>query len=104
MTPLPVGRGTTTAIQGLSSYSSSQHWTPNRVRIQEGTWVKWVATSGTHTVVAYGGNWTYQRDLAQGASVTRRFPHAGTYRFRCSLHSSVVNGTCEGMCGRIVVR
>lgn len=96
-------RGGVTTIRALGSTYSSPHWAPTRVSIEEGWRVKWVARQLNHTVVAYGGNWHFRHALPQGASVTRRFADSGTYLFRCSIHSSVVNGVCDGMCGKIVV-
>ncbi len=97
-----VSRGTTTTIRGLSSYSTGPHWAPKRVSISHGARVRWVSASGHHVLVAYGG-WTLHHDLPQGASVTHRFASAGTYLFRCRLHSTLSNGICQGMCGRVVV-
>ena len=28
---------------------------------------------------------------------------AGTFLFRCTIHSTIVNGVCQGMCGKIIV-
>jgi hypothetical protein len=53
--------------------------------------------------VAYGGHWIFNRILPNGSSVTRRFLRRGTFLFRCTIHSRIVNGVCQGMCGRIVV-
>ena len=93
----------TTTIRGVGSTYSSPHWSPTRVRIQEGSRVRWRAVSFNHFVVAYGGNWTFRHALPQGTSVKRLFPDAGTFRFRCRIHSTLVNGSCQGMCGKIVV-
>ncbi len=102
-TAAPAPRGTVTTIRGLSDYYTSPHWSPKHATISHGDRVKWVATSGHHHIVAYGGNWTLNHDLPQGTSVTHRFGAAGTYLFRCSLHSTLTNGHCQGMCGKIVV-
>ncbi|MGZ6544892.1 MAG: cupredoxin domain-containing protein [Acidimicrobiia bacterium] len=96
-------RGTTTTIRGVGSTYTTPHWSPTHVRIDHGTRVKWVAASYDHVLVAYGGNWTFTHQLPQGSSVTRRFPTAGTFLFRCRIHSSLVNGVCQGMCGKVVV-
>lgn len=96
-------RGTTTTIRGVGSTYSSPHWSPKRVSIEEGSRVKWLAVSFNHVLAAYGGNWTFHHSLPQGASVRKRFPDAGTYLFRCTIHSTLVNGDCQGMCGKIVV-
>jgi plastocyanin len=96
-------RGTTTTIRGVGSTYTSPHWSPTHVRIAHGTRVKWVAASYNHVLVAYGGNWTFTHHLPHGSSVTRRFPTAGTFLFRCRIHSTLVNGVCRGMCGKVVV-
>jgi plastocyanin len=92
----------TTTISGVGSAYGSSHWTPARVRIDRGSRVKWIAASYDHVLAAYGDNWTYSRPLAQGQSVTRRFGHAGIFRFRCTVHSTLVDGQCQGMCGKII--
>ena len=35
--------------------------------------------------------------------MTRTFNQSGTFRYYCTIHGSVSNGNCSGMCGRIVV-
>lgn len=93
-----------TTIRGVGSAYGSSRWTPNHATINHGGRVKWVASSYDHVLAAYGGNWTFRHALPQGSSVTRRFAHAGTFRFRCTVHSSVIDGRCQGMCGKVVVR
>ena len=79
------------------------HWSPTTVRISTGDTIKWKAVSGTHTVTAYGSNWHFNHDLATGQVEDRRFTHAGTFKFRCTIHSTLTNGVCSGMCGKVVV-
>lgn len=79
------------------------HWSPTTVRISRGDTIKWKAVSGTHTVTAYGSNWTFNHDLATGQVEDRTFRQAGTFRFRCMFHSTLTNGHCTGMCGKVVV-
>ena len=69
-----------------------------------GDHIKWLAVYGHHVVVAYGHRWHFFHRLPEGSSVTHPFPTAGTYRFRCQIHSRIVDGHCSGMCGKIVVR
>ncbi len=78
-------------------------WSPTTVRISAGDTIKWKAVSGTHTVTSYRTNWHFNLSLAQGATVSHRFSHAGTFRFRCMIHSTLTNGVCSGMCGKVVV-
>jgi plastocyanin len=80
------------------------HWSPTTVRISRGDTIRWRAVSGTHTVTAYGGNWTFNKDLSTGDVENRTFRRAGTFRFRCTIHSTLTNGNCSGMCGKVVVR
>ena len=90
-------------VRAEGDYYSSPHWAPKTSRIAPGTRVKWVAVTNDHRLVAYGGGWAFHSPLPQGSSASRRFGHAGTYLFRCQIHSSIANGRCQGMCGRIVV-
>jgi plastocyanin len=78
-------------------------WRPSSVDIARGDRVRWRAALGTHTVRAFGGNWTYFRTINQGESVARRFRTRGTFRFFCTIHGDVAAGRCTGMCGRVLV-
>lgn len=81
----------------------STRWSPTTVRISAGDRIRWKAVSNSHTVTAYGGGWHFDGSLASGQVLRHRFAHAGTFRFRCQFHSSLVNGVCSGMCGKVVV-
>ena len=84
---------------------AGRSWSPSIVRMSRGGAVRWLATSGSHFVRAYGGNWTYSHSLPAGSTTpARTFNRVGTYRFYCTIHGSVVGGVCSGMCGKIVVR
>jgi len=91
----------TVLIRGIGT-----QWSPITTNILRGGSVRWkAATGGPHQVKAWGGNWTFQsRILQNGAStLARTFSTRGTFRFYCTFHGRIVNGVCEGMCGRIVV-
>jgi plastocyanin len=96
------GRGTparaTKTVRAVVS-----HWSPTTVRISTGDVIKWRAVSGTHTVSAYGANWSFNKDLSTGDVEDRTFRRAGTFKFRCQFHSTLTNGHCSGMCGKVVV-
>lgn len=79
-------------------------WSPKVVRIVRGSAIRWKAASNTHTVTAYGGHWAFNRALPQGSSVRHRFTTTGVFKFRCTIHSQLMNGKCQGMCGKVVVR
>lgn len=82
---------------------SGRRWRPATVNIDRGDRVRWRGISGHHTVTAYGGNWSYNRQLHAGMSVSRRFNMRGTYRFRCMFHSTLSGSNCNGMCGKVRV-
>jgi len=83
-------------------------WTPTRRRIHRGDRIRWTnPTSVSHKVVAYGGNWSYDRTVPSGETIRKRFRRRGRFRFRCTIpgHSELsADGVCSGMCGRVVVR
>jgi plastocyanin len=81
----------------------STTWTPTTIRISRNDTIKWKAVTGTHTVTAYGGNWQFNHSLNVGSPVARRFTHTGTFKFRCTFHSSLSGNQCTGMCGKVVV-
>ena len=89
---------TTKVVRGVGT-----SWSPRVIRIASGTTIRWKAVSNSHTVTAYGGHWTFNRSLPQGSSIERRFKTQGTFLFRCRIHSQLVNGVCQGMCGKVVV-
>jgi plastocyanin len=83
-------------------------WRPAHLYITEGDTVVWAnPDSRRHNVVAYGGGWRFRRILDPGESVRRAFDEVRAggkpYRYRCTLHSAIVDGRCEGMCGLIHV-
>jgi plastocyanin len=101
--------GSIAAIAGPASAATvvrgrDSRWHPATVSIARGGAVRWKAVDVHHTVHSYGSNWSYSRDLPAGTSTSpRTFNRRGTFRFYCTIHGSVVGGTCSGMCGRVVV-
>ena len=98
-----VAEGATIARSTRVIRSSGTIWRPRVVKITKGTTVKWVATSLTHTVTSYRGPWHKNVTIATGQSTKFKFRKAGTYFFRCRFHSTLANGVCTGMCGKVVV-
>ena len=92
----------TVGVRGIFN-GTSYVWSPKTRSIVPGTIVRWRALDGSHNVKSRGANWSYFRSLPAGTSVTRTFNRRGTFRFYCTIHASVSNGVCSGMCGRIVV-
>jgi plastocyanin len=91
-----------TVIKGVST-TSGFRWKPHAVSVAKGTKVVWRAVDGTHTVTAWKGNWSKNTTIAQGTSTSFTFKRTGVYRFRCTFHSTLANGVCSGMCGRVTV-
>src|SRR5215831_14579101 len=89
-----------TVIKGVSTMSGFR-WKPPAVSVAKGTKVVWKAAVGTHTVTAWKGAWSKNTTIAQGASTSFTFKAAGVYHFRCLFHSTLVNGVCSGMCGKV---
>jgi plastocyanin len=76
---------------------------PAKVGVQHGTRVVWRGACATHTVTAYGGNWSKDVTISRGQTTGRTFKKAGLFKFRCRFHSTLSNGVCSGMCGRVRV-
>ena len=89
-------------VKGVSG-ASGFHWMPKTVNISHGTKVTWKAVTSSHTVTAYKGAWSKNTTINQGQSTSFTFNNPGVYKFRCRFHSSLVNGVCSGMCGKVVV-
>jgi plastocyanin len=97
-----VADAVTVGVRGI--FNGTRYvWSPKARDISRGTSVRWRAVDGSHNVKSRGANWSYFRSLPNGSSVTRTFNRRGTFRYFCTIHGSVSNGVCTGMCGRIVV-
>jgi plastocyanin len=88
--------------------AAAERWRPAHLFITVGDTVVWRNPDDRrHNVVAYGGGWRFNKTLDPGESVRRVFDEVRTggdpYQYRCTLHSSLVNGRCRGMCGLIHV-
>ena len=83
--------------------NGSNVFKPRRVEVPTGTRVVWKGVVGTHTVTAYGGNWSKNVTISAGETTARRFTSGGVYKFYCDIHGDVVGGVCSGMCGKVVV-
>jgi plastocyanin len=93
------------ATQTVGANASS--WTRPRLTIERGDTVKWTNNSvQTHSFQGYGGNWNKTGILTpQGDPITHKFRAAGTYKYRCTEHSTKFRGEpCEGMCGVVRVK
>jgi plastocyanin len=99
----PVSSAVVVKGVACSAYPLNFKWMPKITTVAKGTKVTWKAVSGSHTVTATSKNWSKKTTISQGQTTAFTFKTAGTYRFRCTFHSTVSNGTCSGMCGKVVV-
>ena len=84
--------------------TASDQWRKTHTYIGKGDRVIWKnPDSEDHDVTAYGGGWKLNETLSPGESVKKRFRKKGTFRYRCQLHSALVGGKCQGMCGFVHV-
>ena len=78
---------------------------PEVTRVPKRTKVVWKNTSErTHNVTATSGNWAKAATIPPDSATGFTFRQVGRYRYRCTIHSTLQNGKCTGMCGRVVVR
>ncbi len=78
-------------------------WAKVHTYIGKGDKVVWKnPTSDQHDVTFYRGS-RWSRQLAPGTRVKKRFKKKKTYLYRCVIHSGIVGGRCQGMCGFVHV-
>jgi plastocyanin len=79
-------------------------WKKLHTYIGKGDSVRWKnPDSEVHDVTAYSGRWKASATLNPGDSFKKRFKKKGTFGYRCAIHSGIVDGKCQGMCGLIHV-
>jgi plastocyanin len=78
-------------------------FSPKAVSVGKGTKVVWKSVCMSHTVTAYSKNWSKNVVLGQGQTTSRTFKTKGVFKFRCRFHSTLSNGKCSGMCGKVTV-
>jgi len=83
--------------------TGSQTFRPKKLQVGTGTRVVWKSVSGTHTVTAYSNNWSKNTTISTGDTTSFTFSNAGRYKYRCTFHSTLSNGVCTGMCGKVIV-
>jgi plastocyanin len=91
-------------VKGVAT-TNGPRWKPKAISIHTGTKVTWKAVSGPHTVSAYKGPWSKNTSLGKGDATSFTFKKKGVYKYRCLItgHSTLVNGVCSGMCGKVTV-
>jgi plastocyanin len=88
-----------------SSAPYDYRFVPKTANVAAGTRVTWKSMSGVHNIVSISRNWSKDSVFSPGSPTSYTFNRSGTYRYRCSYHSSYNSTTkvCTGQCGRIVV-
>jgi plastocyanin len=103
---VPASVADTVRVRATGSASEGWRWRPATRHAAKGDRVVWRnPTDRTHTVTAYSNNWSKNTQVGSGERTSKKFRRTGTYKYRCMVlgHSSLKNGRCTGMCGKIVV-
>jgi plastocyanin len=83
--------------------TSSDKWKKVHTYIGSGDKVTWKnPDSEMHDLTSYNGKWANET-LNPGDSFRKKFSKKKTYFYRCTIHSGIVGGKCQGMCGFIHV-
>lgn len=93
-----------TVVRGKQT-TSGFRWKPKLAEVTQGSRVVWRAVDFNHTVTSYGGGWSKNTAISEGEKTSFRFNNTGTFTYRCMVpgHSSLVDGVCSGMCGKVRV-
>jgi plastocyanin len=86
----PTGPTTPTTPTATNAVTVSDfQFSPANIQVSTGATVTWTWASGstTHNVTFSDG--TASPDLASGATYSRTFNTAGTFSYRCTIHSSM---------------
>ena len=86
--------------------TATNRWNPDFQHITKGEKIRWknpAANQRTHVVKSYGGNWNKNVTLQAGEGTGKRFNRTGSFKYRCTIHSSMSGGECNRMCGLIHV-
>jgi plastocyanin len=82
---------------------SGDKWKKVHTYIGKGDSVTWKnADSEMHDLTSYNGHWVNEQ-LNPGDSFKKRFKKKKTYFYRCTIHSGIIGGKCQGMCGFVHV-
>jgi plastocyanin len=86
--------------------TSGNRWNPDFQHIHKGEKIRWknpASHQKTHVVKSYGGNWNKNVTLQSGEGTAKTFKRTGAFKYRCTIHSVLAGGECNGMCGLIHV-
>lgn len=90
--------GAQAATSSVSVTSNS--FSPTYRQVAAGDTVLWVWAASGHNVTAFSGASFASGDRLANATFTQSYP-GGVVKYRCTNHSTIVGGECEGMCGLI---
>ena len=89
-TPAPGSQGVSATIARGAQALTTTAYAPNPVTVPVGGTVTW--TNGdtiTHTSTGDGGTWD-SGNIAPGATFSRTFSTAGSFRYHCTIHPGMV--------------
>lgn len=97
------GTVTVSADTGRVKARSNDTWRKKHTYIGKGDRVVWKnPDSEQHDVTFYRGS-KFSAPLPPGGKVKKKFRKKGTLLYRCAVHSGIVDGSCQGMCGFVHV-
>jgi plastocyanin len=82
---------------------SNDRWRKVHTYIEKGDRVVWKNPDSEHHDVTFYRGSTFSAQLPPGDKVKKKFRKKGTALYRCSIHSGIVDGSCQGMCGFVHV-
>jgi plastocyanin len=95
--------GTVVADTAKVKARSNDTWRKVHTYIEKGDRVKWSnPDTEMHDVTFYRGS-TFTTQLQPGDTARKKFRKKGTSLYRCTVHSGIVDGKCEGMCAFVHV-
>ncbi len=83
-------QGTPVSITSGSEFKTTNAFAPNPIVVSAGGSVTWTNNdTTTHTSTGDDGSWS-SGNIAPGASFSRTFSTAGSFKYHCSLHPGMV--------------
>lgn len=94
--------GDTTRIKAVKK-NGKYVWSDDFVSVNKGDKVVWRnPTSVNHTVTFYEGA-TKNTTIGPDERTSKTFKTSGPKYYRCTIHSTLSDGECNGMCGHVHV-
>ena len=95
--------GDTTRIKAVKRDNGKFDWNKDFVSIAKGDKVVWKnPTNVNHTVTFYQGA-TKNTTIGPDERTSKTFKTRGAKYYRCTIHSTMNDGECNGMCGHVHV-